>query len=257
MEDQVRLSSSFRFALRGDEVSPAVRQEGERIAADLESKPPHLRDLWSRLWTAGERLLESRRGDEQSQLLLTGDVRSQRGWDEISLAWENQDLGLQQTTQALSRLYRFLDTTEIPGASDQATIISEAASIQDNLDQLRTRLGTILTPQTEDNVLWVARNQRNQGKGEINFNSAPLDVAATLQEQLFNRKESVVLTSATLSTDGTFDHFRRRTGVPEDSGELQVGTPFDYRRAALLLIPEDMPQPNAEGLPASGVQGIG
>ena len=247
LEDQARLSSSFRFALRGDEVSPAVRQEGERIAADVESKPPHLRDLWSRLWTAGERLLESQRGDAQSQLLLTSDVRSQRGWDEISLAWENQDLGLQQASQALSRLYRFLDTTELPGAGDQATITSQASGIYDNLEQLRRNLGTILTPQTNDDVLWIARNQRNQGKGEISFNSAPLDVAATLQEQLFNRKESVVLTSATLSTDGTFDHFRRRTGVPEDSDELQVGTPFDYRRAALLLIPEDMPQPNAEG----------
>ena len=244
LEDQGRLSTAFRLALRGGEVSPAVRQEGERIADDLDSKPSHLRDLWSRLWAAGERLLESQRGDEQSQLLLTSDVRSQRGWEEMSLAWENQDLGLQQAAQVLARLYRFLDTTELPGTDDQATIASKAAVIQDELEDLQRNLDAVLAPKTDDNVLWVARNQ---GKGEISFNSAPLDVALTLQEQLFNRKESVVLTSATLSTDGTFDHFRRRTGVPEDSGELQVGTPFDYRKAALLLIPEDMPQPNSEG----------
>ena len=244
LENQGRLSAAFRLALRGDEVPAAIRQEGERIAAEIESKPPHLKELWARLWAAAERLLESQRGDEQSQLLLTNDLRSQRGWDEMSLAWENQDLALQQASQALSRLYRFLDTTEIPGASDQTTITSEAGGIQDNLEKLRINLGAVLTPQTEDDVLWLSRNQ---GKGEVSFHSAPLDVAATLQEQLFSRKESVVLTSATLSTDGTFDHFRRRTGVPEDSDELQVGTPFDYRKAALLLIPEDMPQPNADG----------
>jgi DNA polymerase-3 subunit epsilon/ATP-dependent DNA helicase DinG len=244
LENQGRLSAAFRLALRGEEVSAAVRQEGERVVADVESKPPHLKELWTRVWAAAERLLESQSGDGQSQLLLTADLRSQRGWDEMSLAWENQDLGLQQATQAVSRLHRFLDTTELPGASDQATITSEAAGIQDNLEKLRTNLGAVLTPQTEDSVLWIARNQ---GRGEISFHSAPLDVAATLQEQLFNRKESVVLTSATLSTDGTFGHFRRRTGVPEDSEELQVGTPFDYRKAALLLIPEDMPQPNADG----------
>jgi DNA polymerase-3 subunit epsilon/ATP-dependent DNA helicase DinG len=120
----------------------------------------------------------------------------------------------------------------------------EAGQMQDNLDQLRDRLGSILGPPNDDLILWIARGQ---GRTEISFNAAPLDVAPTLEDQLFGKKESVVLTSATLSTDGNFDYLRRRSGVPADSDELLVGSPFDYQRAALLLIPEDMPQPNSDG----------
>jgi DNA polymerase-3 subunit epsilon/ATP-dependent DNA helicase DinG len=57
----------------------------------------------------------------------------------------------------------------------------------------------------------------------------------------------VVLTSATLSTQGTFDYVRQRLGLPEDTAELLVGSPFDYQKAALLMIPDDMPQPASEG----------
>jgi DNA polymerase-3 subunit epsilon/ATP-dependent DNA helicase DinG len=34
--------------------------------------------------------------------------------------------------------------------------------------------------------------------------------------------------------------------VDSDSEELLVGSPFDYEKAALLLIPEDMPAPNSD-----------
>jgi DNA polymerase-3 subunit epsilon/ATP-dependent DNA helicase DinG len=36
-------------------------------------------------------------------------------------------------------------------------------------------------------------------------------------------------------------------GIGAEADELLVGSPFDYERAAQALIPEDMPQPNANG----------
>ena len=56
----------------------------------------------------------------------------------------------------------------------------------------------------------------------------------------------MVLTSATLSTEGNFNYFKSRVGIGVDSEELLVGSPFDYQKAALLLIPEDMPAPNSD-----------
>ena len=80
----------------------------------------------------------------------------------------------------------------------------------------------------------------------ISLNSAPLDVSGTLSENLFKHKDSVILTSATLSTEGNFEYFKGRVGVGSDPDELLVGSPFDYQKAALLLIPEDMPPPNSD-----------
>ena len=68
-------------------------------------------------------------------------------------------------------------------------------------------------------------------------------MAPILAEKLFEQKESVVLTSATLATDSSFAFLRQRVGFPEDSEELLVDSPFNYRRNTLLLAPEDMPDP--------------
>ena len=102
---------------------------------------------------------------------------------------------------------------------------------------------TVLGSPDGSTVHWVDRGRDN---GEIALHAAPLEVGAILSETLFDRKECVVMTSATLSTEGNFDYFKRRSGLPEDSDELLVGSPFDYQKAALLLIPDDMPPPNSD-----------
>ena len=124
----------------------------------------------------------------------------------------------------------------------------EAGGIQDNLQQLQGNLGAILGGADRRAINWLARGQsRNPPGDDLSFNSAPLEVGSTLLEHLFERKESVVMTSATLRTESTFDYIRQRTGMPDGSSELWVGSPFDYQKAALLLIPEDMPAPNQDG----------
>ena len=88
---------------------------------------------------------------------------------------------------------------------------------------------------------------RDQYNSQIGMHGAPLDVGKTLESELFDKKDCTVLTSATLSTQGTFNYIKSRLGLPEDTDELLVGSPFDYTKAACLMIPDDMPQPNSEG----------
>ena len=247
VDNQSRLTGRIRVALRGEELAPPVRQTGERAVTDVETSLPRVRDLWGRALAAAERLLNSQnkgQSNESSQLLLTRQIRSQPVWEEMSLASENLQVSLQQAVNFATRLAQFLATTALPPDADQATLESEASNLADSLQTLKDQLGVILGAGDDDSILWISRHP---SRGEISFHSAPLDVGATLSEQLFARKDSVVLTSATLSTGQTFDYFRSRTGVPEESDELLVGSPFDYRRAALLMIPDDMPPPNDQG----------
>ncbi len=120
----------------------------------------------------------------------------------------------------------------------------ETSTIQEHWEQLRKQLASILGEPDTDSIHWIARDR---ARGEVNFHSAPLEVGNILVDELFDRKECVVMTSATLSTQGNFDYFRQHVGLPEETEQLLVGSPFDYQKAALLLIPEDMPPPNANG----------
>jgi len=76
--------------------------------------------------------------------------------------------------------------------------------------------------------------------------AAPLYVGQVLEEYLFSRKECVVLTSATLSTEGHFEYIKGRLGLG-DTGELLLGSSFDYMNAALVYIPDDIPDPGRSG----------
>jgi len=56
----------------------------------------------------------------------------------------------------------------------------------------------------------------------------------------------VLLTSATLRTDGTFDFIRERLNA-WDADEMAVGSPFDYRSATLVYLVDDVPEPGQPG----------
>ena len=76
-----------------------------------------------------------------------------------------------------------------------------------------------------------------------------------LSDQLFGKKECVVLTSATMATDGAFRYMRGRLGL-EEAQELWVGSPFDYKANTLLFVPSDIPEPGKPGYQRALEQGL-
>jgi ATP-dependent DNA helicase DinG len=82
------------------------------------------------------------------------------------------------------------------------------------------------------------------------LNSAPLHVGDPLSRHLWSQR-TAVLTSATLAVDGGFDFVRQELGLPGDTLDAVLGSPFDFRRQALLYVPRQLPLPEEEGfLPA-------
>ena len=85
------------------------------------------------------------------------------------------------------------------------------------------------------------------------FSLRPVDVEQIIQETLVEGARSVVLTSATLSVAGKFDHFLNRTGLGrEEVGRERLKTrlissPFDYSEQVLVGLPKDFPEPNDSG----------
>ena len=78
----------------------------------------------------------------------------------------------------------------------------------------------------------------------------PIQVAKRLKQSFFDETRTVVLTSATLTTGGSFAHIREEIGVPNPR-EMVVDTPFDYQRQALLVVPEGLRAPNDPAYPAA------
>ena len=248
-EPQIRLTTQIRQAMAAEGLASSVRQEAETAVSGVEGEGPKVRQIWARLWAEVERFQANQKSGSQDsndpQLLITSQIRNTQSWTDLHLAWENLDVGLQQAAQNVGRLHRFLESTKLPAATDQPALIMETANLMDDVETLRDQFSSILGNPLDDDIHWVSNDQM-RGNPAISLNSAPLDISSTLAADLFQHKDSVVLTSATLSTEGSFEYFKSRVGVGGDSQELLVGSPFDYQKAALLLIPEDMPPPNSD-----------
>jgi ATP-dependent DNA helicase DinG len=76
--------------------------------------------------------------------------------------------------------------------------------------------------------------------------ASPVDVAGMLREDLFGKKDTVVLTSATLSAAGTFTYIKGRLGL-DAPAELLLDSPFDFEKQALLYIAAGLDDQQAEG----------
>ncbi len=129
----------------------------------------------------------------------------------------------------------------------------DLAGIARRLDGIATDLTLFLGVSTE-NCVWieVARGRIGRSRGLVTrLCSAPLEVGKGLNEALYERFKTVVMTSATLSVAGRFDYFCERTGLglaePIRLQSLVLASPFDYESQALVAVPTDIPEPGRPG----------
>lgn len=94
-----------------------------------------------------------------------------------------------------------------------------------------------------DTVLWVSRDRTKAAKPTLH--TAPLDMADKLHDNLY-KGHGVVATSATLRLGKSFAPMRRALGFNFGSTPpecLDVGTPFETEKQAILYIASDLPIP--------------
>jgi ATP-dependent DNA helicase DinG len=105
--------------------------------------------------------------------------------------------------------------------------------------QIRFDLRFIITGEDKKFVYWLER----RGRGTF-LRASPIDVSLLLQDKLFETVSTVVLTSATLSSAGSFAFIRDRLGLHE-AKDLIAESTFDFQNQALLYLPARMPDPRS------------
>ena len=96
-------------------------------------------------------------------------------------------------------------------------------------------------------VYWAESSWTRRGRPRLKLAAAPIDVGPALREHLFSKVPSAIMTSATLSTgrEASFDFFKSRVGLTQSKG-VQLGSPFDYRKQARVVLLDDMPDPQSQ-----------
>jgi ATP-dependent DNA helicase DinG len=128
---------------------------------------------------------------------------------------------------------------------------------------------------SQSDVLWLSERDRARGGDQLCV--APLQVWGPLRDRLLSQK-TVVLTSATLMLGGDFgsvaaslgltpaervDHSVSEVPVARDEEDtslpwrgIDVGSPFDYAKQAILYVARHLPPPGRDGLGPAQVDEI-
>jgi len=181
-----------------------------------------------------------RRGDYDQRLRLTSGVRVQPAWSNVEIAWDNLALHLQPVIDGLERLGGGLSELEGFDIPDLEGLTQDCIGYQARLSEVRDQINACIAEPTDQDIYWATVSAREE---RVTLHAAPLHVGKLVEKHLFHPKEAVILTSATLTTDNSFDFMRERLNA-WDVDELAVGSPFDFERSTLLFLPTDIPEPN-------------
>ena len=116
----------------------------------------------------------------------------------------------------------------------------DVAALARRARELRDELRIFLRADDAEYVYFV----EFRGRG-IFLRAAPIDVSRIVREVLLDKMHTTVLTSATLSVDGTFEYIRSRLGIRE-ADEIRLPSEFDFERQAILYLPPRMPDPRSD-----------
>lgn len=234
-------------AVAPKEISQTVDAIAERMRADAQLAMLRTEEFFTTLdfFLRGQ---ERERSQFASQIRFTPAVRVQPDYHLIEEAWTDLSKlyailvkGFQKLIQTVADLSH---VAQIEGEDElRAALISNGQM----LEEARTNLDALIVKPDPEMIYWV-----EQFKDTISLHAAPLHIGPLVEAHIFQNKETVVLTSATLRTAGygraesTFDYVRDRLHAHE-AEELAVGSPFDYKNSTLLYLVTDMPEPNQPG----------
>jgi ATP-dependent DNA helicase DinG len=147
-----------------------------------------------------------------------------------------------ELTKAINRLITTLGVVKDP-PPDVDNIVRRAEGLKFDLE-------FIISCDQANFVYWYEK----RGRG-IFLNATPIDVSGILDENLFAKVQTSVLTSATMTAGNSFDFIRGRLGI-KHARELIVESHFDFQKQAVLYLPGRMPDPRSRDFLDASVEEI-
>ncbi len=136
----------------------------------------------------------------------------------------------------------------------QAEYLRELESAAGWVRELTEDATFILQGASPDYVYWLERSGAKAG--QVRAVAAPIAVGPLLFDQLYQRKRSVVFSSATLTVRNSFAFLARRLGInllePGKLLTFDAGTPYDYKAQCLVAAPVFLPEPGASARDGGG-----
>ncbi len=193
-----------------------------------------------------------RRLDAEQVLRFTDAFATDNVWREgLDVALDNLLIAFSKLRDGVETI---ADRLSIDDPAEMRTrLIGELRGVVRRLDAAAEGLKATLQPvgyrpAAGPAVRWMER--RGRRTPNLTLSAVPLDLAPVLKEALFDRTETVILTSATLAAGGEFTFLEERLGLSLPPSRVTVReilpSPFDFGAQCVFGIPTDIPEPRED-----------
>lgn len=211
-----------------------------------------LRDEWDRLFEmlfsflgagTGGGSQDAAAGESGQFVLRLRGSKLPGKWKDAQLVEEVVHGLLSQIIRPLDKMFASMKE-ELDDPAITAVVTDLSGTVKD-LTRARDELRLFMKADKPEIVYWIEANSNFRAKS-IHLYAVPADVSGQLRSYFFDIKNSVVLTSATLSVQKSFQYACEQLGLQQDEEQgrlktVQLPSPFNYRDQALVIIPRNFP----------------
>jgi ATP-dependent DNA helicase DinG len=176
-------------------------------------------------------------GDFNQQVRFTPKLRELAAFSAAAQSAETLAEFLDAIAIAVKDLAVIMMQAQLLGDADLPELISSMNGLGRDLAATTDILIAMFKKPDTNFVYWLAGQNNNEF---VSLNGAPIHIGQQVQESVLQHAETVIMTSATLQVNNSFEFVQQRMGC-EHVDTLNVGSPFNYRESTLLYIPSDMP----------------
>ena len=218
------------------------QERADAVHVDVDRIRDHARAFFAALQTmpfaSAERLRPERGAQPPSE--------RERGWGPASTERSQESrvrIGPSHTLRVAEEGTALADALEALQADIALAkdVSEEALALARRAGELRDDLRFLLRADDPGFVYYL----EVRGRG-VYLRAAPIDVSQIVRALLLDRMRATVLTSATLTVDGSFEYVRQRLGIGP-AREIRLDSEFDYASRAVLYLPRRMPDPRSPG----------
>ena len=174
-------------------------------------------------------------------------------WQQLYERVERLRVATHELASALLELLRAADALPETVAEKLNSVLVDIRGVSGRLEGIAAELASFQAV-AANSCVWLEIREARIGRGKGLVTSlclAPLEVAENLNQALYQRFRTLIMTSATLTVAGAFGYFHARVGLdraePGRLRELFLESPFDYPQQALVAVPTDLPEPGKPG----------
>ncbi|MCA1054611.1 ATP-dependent DNA helicase DinG [Rossellomorea aquimaris] len=185
---------------------------------------------------------KKRQGVQKLQLRVSEEMKKGRTWQPVQMAFERVISGMKTIEREFDGILDTIKSKKLKLKDSEKALVEEFYSFLVEWNELYGDLRAIFLKELDEYVLWLEGDTRSLPNSLV-IQAQPVDVSRNLKEELFSKKKSVILTSATLTVSHSFKYFLNEIGLTgEGIKELQLSSPFRYDQSATLFIPNDVPE---------------